>query len=372
MRKLFACLFVALLGSATVEKAQAAIDGSTYSIIPSVLNTIVTTSGQTDSYIRLFNGGITSAQFDLIIVNPATGVTVGSPFSISVPSHASLQFRIGELFGSQYANTTVSNGTGWIVYLKSSEARAGYQHVYYNDGTKFFENASVCTNLLNQSTLAASNTLVLTNLTSSLLVTGGNSYPTSVLIHNYAATAATYHIVGVNARTGETIGTKDVTIQANQTFSAPFYNGANATTLSNSLQTQFGWQPVSSGSIFELWANLLITESTGAAPQATAIHSIGNNTLGGSFAMTTACALNAPVSTAITTTAAFDGVVALSNGTTGTFSLTIPASASTASAVETPSAVEKASAVEHQQASVTISGSYKPPTGSAVTLTGTY
>jgi len=354
---------------ADIEK-PAAIDGSAYSIIPNVLNTIVTTNGQTDSYIRLFNGGLSAASFDFQIVQPLTGANVGSAFSISVPSRASLQFRIGELFGAQYANTTVAAGTGFMVYLKSSEPKAGYQHVYYNDGTKFFENASVCTNLLNQVMLAASNTFVLTNLTSSVLASGAVNYPTTVVIHNYSTSAATYRIVGVNARTGESIGTTDKTVQGNQTFNAPFYNGTNANTLAASLQTQFGWTPGAS----DLWVNLFITDVTGGVPQAVATHAIGNNTLGGQFAMTTACALNAPVAAAVsaTTASSFDGVVTLSNGTTGTFSLTIPASGSSASAVETPSAVEKAAAVERQLALLTISGSYRTPAGATITLTGTY
>ena len=282
-----------------------------------------------------------------------------------------MQYRIGELFGALYANTTVSVGTAWIVYVKSSEASAGYQHVYYNDGTKFFENASSCTNLLNQSTLAASNTLVLTNLTSSLLVNGSNSYPTSVVIHNYSATAATYRLIGVNARTGQTLGTKDVTIQANQTFSAPFFNPANATTLANSLQNNFGWTPISSGSTFELWANLLIIDTSGATPQASATHSIGNNTLGGSFAMTSACALNAPISTALsaTTTTTFDGAIAGANGQSGTFSITVPASGSTSAAPENMMTTK--AAIEKPQATTNVTGTLRIGS-TTITLTGTY
>ena len=352
--------------AANVEKPEA-IDGSTYSIIPSALYAVVTSTGRTDSYIRLFNGGLSSARFDLTIVKPATGVTVGTPFSINIPSHASQQFILGDLLGTQYAKATFSAGSAYIVYLKSSEPTAGYQHIYYNDGSKLFENASACSLLLNQSTLATSNTLVLTNLTTSILASGTLNYPTSVVIHNYSTAAATYRIMGVNAFTGATVGNKDVTIQANQTFSAPFFNGSNATSLANSLQNNFGWTPQSS----ELWANLFITDTSGAAPQATAIHVINNNTLGGSFAMTTACALNAPVSTSLsaTTTTTFDGAIGGANGQTGTFSVTVQASGSSSATPETMQSVK--ATVEKPQAALTATGTLRIG-NTTTTLTGTY
>ncbi len=377
MRKILSCVAAALLlgtpsaYSAEIEK-PAAIDGSAYSVIPSVLYNVTTANGRTDSYIRLFNGGLSTARFDLIIVNPATGATVGSTFSINVPSHASVQYQIQDLFGASYANVSVTGTAAYFVYVKSSEPTAGYQHAYFNDGTKFFENATTCATLLNQTMLAATNTIVLTNLSSSLLTNGTNlNYPTSVVIHNYSSTAATYRLVGVNARTGEPLGSIEKTVQANQTFSAPFFNPANATTLAASLQNQFGWNPIVSGTIYESWANLFVTDITGAVPQATVTHSIGNSTLGGSFPMTTACALNAPVSTSLSASTTFEGAIAGAGGQSGTFSILVATSGSTAAA---PEGMQSAKAtVEKQQATLTATGSLRLTSSSTpITLSGSY
>ncbi len=159
----------------------------------------------------------------------------------------------------------------------------------------------------------------------------------------------------------------ELTVPANASRSLPFYASGN---LPASLQNLVGWTTTSS----QLYANVTITDTSGIAPQAYAMVVYNNPGLGGSFNMTTACAINPPVSAAVssTTSTTFDGVVTLASGTNGTFSLTIPAVASSSSAVETTAAVEKAAAVERALATVTVSGSYTPPTGAAVTLTGTY
>ena len=131
MRKLLGYLAAALLSgaapftaSAEIEKPQA-IDGTTYAVIPGLINYI----NNTASFIRFFNGGYASTNFTLTIVNPTTSAQVGSVATISVPARAAKIISIKDLLGSSYANANVADGSAYTAYLQSSEPLAGYQHI---------------------------------------------------------------------------------------------------------------------------------------------------------------------------------------------------------------------------------------------------
>lgn len=333
MRKLFACFAVSLLMStapvysAEIEKPQA-IDGTTYAVIPGLINYI----NNTASFIRFFNGGYAATNFTLTIVNPVTSAQVGSVATISVPARAAKIISIKDLLGSSYANANVADGSAYTAYLQSSEPLAGYQHIVFNGNKNLFENGTTCSNLLNTATLAYRNQLTVLGLTTINLSSGSVSYPSNVGVHNYSSSSQTYEFTVINADTGEQMGDPyERTVGANQSFSIPFYAPANP---QGSLQSMVGWQPTSS----ELWANVLITEKTGVRPLAIATGAISNTELAGSSNMSTACAITAPPTTTLTSTTTFDGVIAGIAGTsnqTGTFSIAVQATSSSSTAAVT-------------------------------------
>lgn len=342
--------------AADIEKPEA-IDGSTYAVAPAAINYIANSA----SFIRFYNGGLSTATISMTIVNPSTGATVGSVVNISVPAHAAKIMDMRTLLGSCYANANVADGGAYVVYLKSSEPLAGYQHLLFNGNNYLFENNSSCANLLNASTLASDNSLALLGVTTNNLSVGSVNYPSSIVVHNYSTASATYKLSVFDANSGAFKGDYDLTVPANNSRSVPFYNSSN---VSGSLQTMIGWTTTSS----ELYASIVITDTGGAIPQAAATISYTNVGLGGSFNMTTACAINAPASTAISTTTTFDGSIA-SGSQTGTFSVTVQANGSASSARE---GIESAkAAIEKPQATLTASGTLRIG-GATITLTGTY
>jgi len=170
---------------------------------------------------------------------------------------------------------TTAGGT-YSVYLSSSESTAGYQHVVFNDITSLYENASACKNLLSQTS-----SLTLGDVHTSVIEAFG--FPMRVLVHNFADTAKTYIAKIYEGSTGTLRGKIDIPLQAKASRSLSFVN---------EMQTVPGvsWTPTSEG-----FANVVITDSTGNAPNATVTSSIDTSSklgVGASTNMSTVCAVN--------------------------------------------------------------------------------
>ena len=280
--------------ASTVEKPAVISNGSNYAVISGVVDGVA--GGALNSYIRLFNGGAAPATISVTVVNATTGATVGST-TYTIPALASQQYAMGSGGAgtnilSKIAPATAAGGT-YSVYLQSSESTAGYQHVTYNGVTFLYENASVCKNLLSQVTLPYSSSLVLLNVHTSVIEAFG--YPMSISLHNFSDVTKTYVVKVYEASGGTFKGQTTLQAQANTSYSLGFVNQIQKASTVN-------WTPLSS----EGFANVVITDSSGATPNAMIGSSIDTSSKLGAGAasnMSMACAINA----ATTSTGGGDG-----------------------------------------------------------------
>jgi hypothetical protein len=261
----------ATAASGTFEK-PAAINGTLYAVIAP------TYSGNTSSFIRLFNGGSATAIFSVTVVGATTGINYGTA-SISIPVRASPQYSMAQLRTLANVPSTATDTT-FSLYIQSAEATAGYQHVTFNSVNGFFENSSACKNILNAAIAPVVASVVLTNVHTSTLA--ANAYPSQIDIHNFFNASVNYRFTIIEAATGNVVSQTNVATAANTSYSMPFSFFENA----------INWQPTAS----QVHANIVVTDPSGAAPSVVLAQSINNTALSANINMTTACAVNAPSS----------------------------------------------------------------------------
>ncbi len=263
----------------SAAEKQSAVVGSNYAVITGAIDGL----GQLNSYIRLFNGGAASTNFSITIVNSATGQTVGTTATVQVPPLASKQMILHDIL-VLVAPGTAAGGT-YALYIQAPEATAGYQHVVFNGASDLFENASLCKTLLNQVVAPVSNSIVMINVHTSLIEDFG--YPMRLEFHNFADTAKTYVAKVYDAYSGTLKGQINISAQANTSYTIPFVTNVQKAASVN-------WTP--SAAANEFWANVVITDSSGAAPNATVGAVIDTSRKLGTLAssnMSMACAVNA-------------------------------------------------------------------------------
>jgi hypothetical protein len=187
-----ASLFLAQAQAAAVEH-PVAIDATTsnYAVIaPVFIGTSQTNSPQ--SFIRFFSGGGTAgttSNFVVSVVGVPSGQVYGGTTTIRIPPLAMVQYSIQEILSLVSAGALTGGDTGYAVYLQNSNASAGYQHDAYNWADGLFENMSSCTAWMNEQMLSLYNTLVVTGVQ-----TSKQTYPSTVVIHNYSNQSANYNL----------------------------------------------------------------------------------------------------------------------------------------------------------------------------------
>lgn len=340
--------------AADIEK-PAAVDGTAYAVIAPIFND----PAASQSYIRLFNGGASTANITVTVIGSPSGRTYGTA-TVAVPANASPQYAITLLL--QLANAAALNGGDdqYALYLQSPEAKAGYQHVTFNAQTTLFQNASVCSSLINE-VMGISSGRVLTNVHTSRLA----AYPSSISIHNYRNVPVMYRLTVIDAGAvsfvgaispgaGAIIGSQDVVVGANTTYTKPF----------SFFETALSWTPTS----YQYHANIIVTNPSGNTSYELISQAIINQTQGGQLDMSIVCAINPVVPAPATAATTFAGTIAGANGQSGRLSVTVQTSL--AAAVSAPlltaqSTAEKAQAVS-QATGTLVTG------GSTVSLSGTY
>lgn len=253
--------------AAGIEK-PAALNGTLYAVIAP------TYTGDTTSFIRLFNGATSSSTFSISVVGSPSGITYGTT-NIAVPSNASPQYSLTTILSLANAAALKSGDTSYALYIQNADATAGYQHVTFNGKNGFFENNSICANLLSPTVVAVNNAQVLTNVHTSQL---GN-YPSTITLSNYWNGPVTYRLTVRDAATGNMIGQTTVNAAANATYMIP----------ESQLESQIPFSPPSGMS----HVNVFIVDTSGAPPNAVSGVSITNTTLAAQINMSVACAVNA-------------------------------------------------------------------------------
>lgn len=260
-------------GNPERERAQA-VNGALYAVIAPLYVTPPFLS-----YIRLFNGGGTTATFTITVVGSGTSTAYGTA-SYDVPTAAATQLTMSRIL--QDANAVNRNAADeqFSFYIQSAAPLAGYQHVTLHETARFFENASVCKYTLQDVMREASNQMPLPSVHTSRLAAVG--YESRIELHNYSNAATTYRFYVRDEATGTLLGQMDFQTRANASYTIPW----------SQIQSQIGFNPTES----QIRANLIVTEPSGAPPQILLGQTIINSTLGVSINMTTACAVNKPAS----------------------------------------------------------------------------
>ena len=274
LRLISAAVIAAGLG---LTPASAAVNGTQWAVIAP------TFTGTTLSYIRLFNGSLTGSSTFSVMVVSSTGQTWSS--TVSIPKSASVQYALTAAGGSPDIATLtgadINANNTYAVYLQSADATAGYQHVTFNAGNDFFENASLCRYTLADAMATNNNSYVLLNVHNAN--TTMSKWPSSLALHNYWNAAVTYRLTVVNAGTGAALGQMTQVVGANST----------STVSMQTVQSTLGI-PASVNQV-----NVFVNDPTGAAPYVAVGHMVTNASLNSAFNLTTACAVNAPANTSV-------------------------------------------------------------------------
>jgi hypothetical protein len=259
--------------AASGAEKQSAINGTLYAVVAPTYNN----PNATLSYIRLFNGAAGPSNFSITIIGSPTGRNYGTA-NIQVGRSASPQYSLTQILANANAGALTGGDTSYSLYIQNPDAMSGFQHVTYNAVSKFFENSSVCSSLLNQAVAANSSSAVLTNVHTTRIA----EYPSQVELHNFWNAAVTYRVTILDSDTGTVRGTVNVPTAPNASYSIPM----------SSLESQSGWAPTAT----QFHANLVVTDPSGGPPYNMLGQSIVNSQLAASINMSTTCAVNATTS----------------------------------------------------------------------------
>ncbi|MCA0200619.1 MAG: hypothetical protein LCH56_07220 [Proteobacteria bacterium] len=253
------------------ERAQA-VNGGLYAVVaPLYIGT-----GGFYSYLRLFNGGASTATFSVTVVGSPTGTNYGTA-TFQVPARASIQYSMSQVLVG--ANATIrAPDTNFSFYLQSTEPLAGYQHVTHSPGAAFFQNASVCKWTIQDAVSAVAPSAILTHVHTSQLAAQG--YPSAIELHNFAGTAVTYRFTVIEASSGNVVGEMNFPTRANASYTIPW----------SDIEGQINWAPTSS----QIYANIVVSDVAGAAPAVLLGQTVINDRLNATLNVTTMCAVNAP------------------------------------------------------------------------------
>ena len=250
-----------------IEK-PAAISGSG----DMVISPIYRGAGGTSSYIRLANPTSTAATYTIRLEGTPSGNLYGTA-TYSVPAFSSPQYIFSEIETKAGVVGLQGSDTGYSLYLKSTNAQSGYQHVIYNSVNSFFENLSICT--WNSATNYTALNKTLVNVHTSVFA---NNYPASVSINNFDSNTGFYTVVIYDAATGVSKGTYSFSVSPNSNYQLPM----------SYFEGNIGWVP----SATQFHANLVFEAINGTTYSLVVGQVIINNGLGAAINMSQICGVN--------------------------------------------------------------------------------
>jgi len=154
------------------------------------------------SYLRFFNDSNTAGTVDVTLADYATGATLGTWRSPSLPGRSSRQFSIDEIENG--ANASFVKPLVYSISVRPTFS-GNFQNVLWRKLDATLTNLSTCS-----APEGAGTTLI--NVHSSLLDGG---YPSGVIIHNTSASSVTPSFGIYNAANGQRLGTYATTLAAN-------------------------------------------------------------------------------------------------------------------------------------------------------------
>ncbi len=191
-----------------VERSQAIISGN-WTVIP---NTTPGALGNI-SFVRFPNANtLATATYTVRLIGDDTGRDYGTAI-IDVPARASPQYSLQDLLSIARGGSFDPNDQNVSLYVRSSHYNTGYQHVYYNSVSDFFENMSVCSYKSGYDYLSLMSGVV--NLHTELL---SSRFPGLVTIHNENPFSTTIRARIHESQTGRYRGLLTFTALGNSTY----------------------------------------------------------------------------------------------------------------------------------------------------------
>ena len=154
-----------------------------------------TTQADAVSYLRFYNTGATAGTVTVNLHNGATGAKLATWQSPSIAANALLQVPMSTL---EAAAAGLAAKPQFYAVTVAPGITGTFQHVVYRASPGSFSNLSNC------NTGLAINTGTIANVHSSVL---DGAYPSTLMFHNAAATAATVTLAIFDARNGTKLGT---------------------------------------------------------------------------------------------------------------------------------------------------------------------
>lgn len=254
------------------ERPQA-VNGTLYAVVAP----LYVGEGGFFSYLRLFNGGASTATFTVAVVGSGTATNYGTA-TFQIPPRASIQHSMSQVLVGANAVTRDAADVQFSFYIQSTEPLAGYQHVTHSPGASYFNNASVCKWTIQDAVSAVAPSAILTNVHTGPLASQG--YPASIELHNYAATAVTYRFTVIEAASGNIVGETTFPTRANGSYTIPWAQ----------IESAVNWSPLAN----QIYANVVVTDTAGAIPAVVVGQTVANGPLASTLNVTTMCAVNRP------------------------------------------------------------------------------
>ena len=155
------------------------------------------------SFLRFYNAGTAAGTVDVVLADYATGTTLGTWRSPSLPGGSSRQFSIEEIENN--ASATFTKSATYSISVQPTFTGT-FQNVLWQKTGGILSNLSTCDS-------QSSGQTTLTNVHSSLMDSG---YPSTVVIHNTGSANISPALGIYNALSGQRIGTYPTgTIAAN-------------------------------------------------------------------------------------------------------------------------------------------------------------
>lgn len=197
-------------------------------------------TGPLQSFVRLANPTDSSSLYTIRLVGNTTNETFATAI-FAVPAHASIQYSITEIEENAGITNLAVDENDYSLFIGSSSAGGGAQHVLYNNDNGFFENGSVCS-YNSDLDHSLSNRVIINAHTSQF----SESYPSTISLHQLGFGGGNYEVSVYESRTGALKGTHAFFLPGNRSFRHPM----------SWFEEKVGWKPTED----EPYANLEFTQ----------------------------------------------------------------------------------------------------------------
>lgn len=205
--RVLSCVAGAALISIFATAAAAAVDGKVQAAVAPVFHG----ADGNLSFIRFINTSSTGpSTFTVTVVGTPSGTQLGTA-TFSAPAHSSPQHAMNAILSQANVSGLPAGDTGYSLYIRNPNNESGFQHVIFNNTSRFFENLSLC------QFFSGARYLTLIGWLPNFHTTQLSGFPMTLNIHNYNNVTQPYRVTAYDSTTGTQVGQITVDVLANET-----------------------------------------------------------------------------------------------------------------------------------------------------------